>query len=128
MMCFMEIYTEKYESLNISVDATVSGMVTEQVVVAGGSVIISGMVVGDLIVDGGKVKVSGSVGRLVPRSGEIDITGQVRSLQQSGGNVKIAVGASVNGRVLEAGGRWVDPSGSWSIDDTTPRYNASDVL
>lgn len=125
----MTRYNEKYDSLTIDEDAWVSGMVTRRLTVADGTVAVSGMVTGELIVEGGDVRISGSVtGALVVREGRVDITGRVKEIQIHGGDVSIAVGASVRGRVLSVGGVWIQEGGMWTIDHETPRFPASEVL
>lgn len=125
----MTRYNEKYESLTIDEDARVSGMVTRRLTITDGTVRVSGMVAGELIVEGGDVRVSGAVpGTLVVHGGRVDITGQVRGLEIERGEVYIAVGASVRGRVLGHHGEWTKEGGTWVIESETPRFPASKVL
>lgn len=90
---------------------------------------VNGVVTGDLFVRDGRVNVNGVVrGSVHATGGTVTITGNVHGRAWAdGGTVRVAVGALVNGRVLDHNKGWTRPGGAWTIDAATPVYDITEL-
>ena len=92
---------------------------------------IQGAVRGDLTILSGKVVMQGAVtGTVIARGGQTDISGVVGGVTLAGGEVRIAVGTIIGGRILQEDGSWLRPTQDASIS-VGPKFtylNAEDVI
>lgn len=98
-------------SLEVTSDLVMSGTVTGDLIVLNGLVLIQGVVGGDVRVLGGVADVHGRIGGA---SGNLDA-------------VRVAVGASVAGRVLGPDMRWRAPEGVTVVRGDAPTYPMSQI-
>lgn len=102
-------------SLDVTSDFTLNGIVTGDMTVLNGAVLVGGVVHGNLTARGGIVTVRGIVG------------GPAREI---GGTINVVVGSIVDGRVLNGDGRWITPDRtiSYEVGPDAPHYRLSETV